>query len=242
MAGGQEAEERTGAVGPVETPYESGHPDYLGPPPTVLSEAGGSAVERRFGLWWQGIGARRRRLVLLAGCALTVGLLWGGAVLGRPAPAPPPPPPAPSLPVWPVQAATVTYAGLVPGSFGTGNRFTVMLTFTDTSNDAVALLQVAQPYTGITLTTGQLLPLRIVPGIPQTLWVEMQVQNCSHTPRADDLPFIDVTLSNARAIQTQSEILGEPYARDLGTAIRRACPPRPGSSGNPAGSAVPAAP
>ncbi len=230
----QETEQRTGAVGPVQTPAEAGHPDYLGPPlTTVVASAGRSAFERRFLAWWRGRSVRRRRLDLVVAAAVTVGLLWGGALLVRPAP--PPPTPVP----FPAQVTDIRYAGLEGTGIDTV-RFTVLLTVTNTSTESMTLDLVAQPYRGVDVTTAQLLPLNLFPGRPQPLWVEMTVRNCSLTPRADLLPFLDVTLSNARAIQTQSEILGAAYSRDLHAAILKACPPSPSRSGQSPAPSIPA--
>ncbi|MFC1416912.1 hypothetical protein [Streptacidiphilus cavernicola] len=243
MPGSQEADRRTGAVGPrtgavgpVQTPGEAGHPDYLGPPPTAVVEARGLSLERRLRAWWDRLGKRRRRLGLLAAAGLALGLLWGATLLPHPSGSTPVPPLVP----FPGQAVEVHYAGL--DATGGPARFTVRLAVTDTSDATMTLLQVAQPYRGVDVTTAQLLPLRLFPGRPQPVWVQMTVRDCSLTPRADVLPFIDVTLSNARAIQTQSEILGTAYARDLRAAILKACPPAAAPSGNSAARSAPAVP
>lgn len=241
MGGHREPEERAGAVGPIETPFESGHSDYLGPPPVQLSEAGGLALERRIGAWWCGLGARRRRLGLLGAGTLAAALLWAATAFWHPVGPPPGPPPAP-LPPWPSQAAQVHFVGLVREGGAGSVRFSVRLTVTNTSDQELQVDQVAQPYAGITVSTAQLLPLRVFPGLTQPVWVLMTVQNCSLTPRADRLPFLDVTFSNVRAMQTQSEIIGGSYDDDLFAAIRAACPPAStgsGKSAKPTFSAVP---
>jgi hypothetical protein len=234
----QQAGERVGAVGPVETPYEAGHPDYVGPPPTTVSESGGFGYERRFLAWWHGRSVRRRRLYLLTGGASAVGVLWTAALLGHPTAPPAAPAPVP----YPAQAARVGYSGLVQGSGPGAAQFTVLLTVTDTSDATLSVDQVGQPYGGVSATTAQLLPLRVFPGAPQAVWVQMTVRSCSLTPRADLLPFIDVTFSNVQAIQTQSEILGSAYAKDLHAAILKACPTSAADSGDIARAVISPAP
>ena len=219
MPGDQETERRSGAVGPVQTAGEAGTPGLPPPPETAVVASPGAAYERRIQDWWSRLGVRRRRLGLVLGAVLVLGLIWGAAQLVRPGGAPSAPlPPVP----YPAQVADVRYAGTT--ATGAANRFTVQLTVTNTSGTVLTLEHVAQPYRGVSVTTAQQLPLQLFPARPQPVWVEMTVQNCSLTPRADSLPFIDVTLSNARAIQTQSEILGTDYALDLNAAILKACP------------------
>ncbi|MFC1412322.1 hypothetical protein ACEZCY_07535 [Streptacidiphilus sp. N1-12] len=235
MAGGQEAERQAGAVGPVETSAEAEAADLLGPLPTTVSESQGLAAERRLALWWQDLGVRgRRRYRLGAGtlavllAATAVGLAVGRSGGG---------PPAPPVP-WPIEAARVSYDGLVRDIGNGQTSFVVLLTVTNGSSAALTVNQVSQPYSGVVASSVQPLPIRVPQGRAQTVWVQMTVRDCSRTPRADDLPFIDVTLSNLRAIQSQSEILGGSYAQDLNAAILEACPATPPPSAKSAAPSV----
>ena len=229
MPGTRDGGEPGDAIGPVQTPAEAGRADdpsddRPGPLPTALSASDGLAVEQRLRAWWHG-GSRRRRLALLATglVAAATALAWGAAMLVRPsAPAAPTAQPVP----WPAQAAAVRYSRLLTDRTDP-TQFTVVLTVADTSAAPLNLERVEQPYRGVEATSASPLPLLILPGTPQTVWVHMTVRDCSLTPRADILPFIDVTLSNLRAIQTQSEILGSGYAGDLHAAISAACPSSP---------------
>ncbi|MHA6759190.1 hypothetical protein [Streptacidiphilus sp. PAMC 29251] len=233
MAGGKRAEDRlAGAVGPIETPSEAGRADRLGPLPDLVSsvsETDGLAVERRLERWWHGLNPRRRRLGGLTAGALALGLIATAVTVaighsdGNSA--------AP-LPPWPIEAVKVTYDGLMQDGGGPVG-FTVLLTVANSTGAILTVSGVAQPYRGVSAASVLPLPLRVRQGAPQLLRVRMAVKDCSQTPRADDLPFIDVTLSNARAIQTQSEILGGSYASDLHAAILDVCPAVPPPPRNP---------
>ncbi|MFJ4789158.1 hypothetical protein [Streptomyces sp. NPDC088794] len=75
-------------------------------------------------------------------------------------------------------------------------------------------------------------------GTPRRIAVEISVSDCSGLPRIADLPFLDVTLRNTRAIQHHSFIFDGGYARDLSELLHGACGPatlRPGP--RPTGSA-----
>jgi hypothetical protein len=52
----------------------------------------------------------------------------------------------------------------------------------------------------------------------------VRVGNCAETPISADMPLINVTLRNTRAIRTRSEIFGHRYARDLTAVLRSICP------------------
>ncbi|MEY9966424.1 hypothetical protein ABIA33_004489 [Streptacidiphilus sp. MAP12-16] len=218
MTGGREPFERAGDIGPLETPHELSRESGSGAPATVLSESGGSALERRFGAWWRGLGVRRRRWTLLV--TGTVVLVLLGALVAyehhRVTIAAPPPP-------WPAQITKVDYSGVGPPPDASGRRFTLLLTFTDSGDHNVTITQIAQSYRGMVVSVQPAMPIVLYPGKPQVVRLAVDVQNCLNAPLHDDLPFIDVTLSNPRAIQTQSEILGDSYTADVDRLLTRAC-------------------
>ncbi|MCI3270459.1 hypothetical protein [Streptomyces cylindrosporus] len=75
-------------------------------------------------------------------------------------------------------------------------------------------------------------------GTTRRVTVEISVSDCSGLPPNADLPFLDVTLRNTRAIQHHSFIFGGAYARDLSTLFHRACNRSPARSApRPSGSA-----
>jgi hypothetical protein len=167
--------------------------------------------------------ARHRRitLVLLAAAVL----LAGGGYLRATRPHEPPRPRRPRAQVpYPVQAADVTYldgrpapAHAPPRSFS----FAVLLSVT--SGPPVTVTRVTQPYAGLSLTTEPQVPFQTKAGSARKITITMHVTKCGKAPRNADLPFLDVTLRNARAIQEQSFILGRRYAQHLSQALEVAC-------------------
>ncbi|MCS0606513.1 Tat pathway signal sequence domain protein, partial [Streptomyces sp. LP11] len=150
----------------------------------------------------------RHRRMVLAGLALAV--LLGGVGLchatraRRPAHASPP---APQVP-YPAQAVDVTYLDGSPVP-ARGFRFTVLLSVA--SGAPVTVTRVTQPYAGLSLRTEPPAPFRTVAGSARKITISAHVTDCGKAPRNAGLPFLDVTLRNARAIQTQSFILGDRY-------------------------------
>ncbi|MEU5333789.1 Tat pathway signal sequence domain protein [Streptomyces asoensis] len=163
--------------------------------------------------------AAHRRAALTALAAL---LLAGGGYLWatRPhdtrqaAPAPP----------FPSQVVDVSYLGEVavpPGTRPRSFAFAVLLGVD--SGPPVTVTRVAQPYAGLSLTSAPRAPFRTKAGAAHKVVVTMRVTECGKTPRGVGLPFLDVTLRNARAIQVHSFILGPRYAHDLSEALQVAC-------------------
>ncbi|WP_370150237.1 hypothetical protein [Streptacidiphilus sp. EB129] len=209
-------------IGPVEEPAP-GAGDEPTLRPTVLSTSEVPAWERRLGDWWRSLSHRRRRALplgaagLLGALALLAVLVTPGTRQGGSAgPAPEP---------WPAQITRVVYSGIGTSSDPTGHRFTVLATFSDTSSTAVTVTQITQPYRGVALTVTRPpgLPFTLRPGRPLVVPLAVDIRDCRYTPVGDRLPFLDVTMSNTRAIQQQSEILGDAYARDLSRLITAAC-------------------
>jgi hypothetical protein len=162
--------------------------------------------------------ARHRRGVLAVAAAVVV--LAGGGYLYATRPKPEPGPEAP----YPSQAVGVRYLGPVPrsaggplGSFG----FVVELSVLD--GPTITVPRMAQPYAGLSVRTDPRTPFRIGTDEPRKIVITMRVTECGKVPENAGLPFLDVTLRNARAIETHSFILGERYAQDLSDALQVAC-------------------
>ncbi|CAM5316938.1 hypothetical protein SVIOM342S_04342 [Streptomyces violaceorubidus] len=161
---------------------------------------------------------RHRRTVLASGAALVV--LAGGGYLyaSRPQPRPAPPPPYPS------QAVDLVYlapAAGSPGDAAGGYRFTVLLTVQ--SGPPVTVTRLTQPYDGLSVTSSPAAPFQTNSHSTRKIIVTLRVTECEKAPRNPGLPFLDVTLRNARAIEAHSFILGTRYARDLSQALEVAC-------------------
>ncbi|MER8014750.1 Tat pathway signal sequence domain protein [Streptomyces griseoluteus] len=167
---------------------------------------------------WQ----RRTLLIPAIACAVVAAgaTLWAT----RPPPAPPP-----ELP-FPAQTVTVTFlAGrtTAPPSLA----FDVRLAME--SGPPVTATRVSQPYAGMSAESEPRAPFRTASGSSRVITVTMRVTKCGRVPKNAALPFLEVTLRNARAIQTQSFILGPRYARYLSGALGEACDESTPSSPKP---------
>ncbi|MFI7497147.1 Tat pathway signal sequence domain protein [Streptomyces sp. NPDC049687] len=164
--------------------------------------------------------AAHRRTALAA--LIAAGLLGGGGLLYATRPhqreqATPRPP-------FPAQVVEVTYLGgrtVPPGAPPHTLAFEVLLTVE--SGPPVTVTRVSQPYAGLSVTSAPRTPFRTKAGSARKLVITMHVTECGKVPENARLPFLGVTLRNARAIQVQSFILGPRYAQDLSQALQVAC-------------------
>ncbi|MFF8589885.1 hypothetical protein ACF061_00340 [Streptomyces sp. NPDC015220] len=164
------------------------------------------------------LGHRRRRTALTA-AALAALLAGGGSLyLTRERQSPPPAPPFPS------QVVDVSYLDPAPvprdappGSFG----FALLLSVE--SGPPVTVLAMKQPYAGLSLISVPRPPFRTKSGTARKILITMHVTECGRVPENAGLPFVDVTLRNARAMEVQSFILGSRYAHALSEALQVAC-------------------
>lgn len=118
----------------------------------------------------------------------------------------------------------VSYLGEVlvpPGTRPRTFAFEVLLGVE--SGPPVTVTRVTQPYAGISLTSAPRAPFRTKAGSAHKVVITLRVTECGKAPKDAGLPFIDVTLRNARAIQVHSFILGTRYAHDLSEALQVAC-------------------
>ncbi|MFF8967974.1 Tat pathway signal sequence domain protein [Streptomyces sp. NPDC014995] len=163
-------------------------------------------------------GHRRAVLAVLVAAALLAG--GGHLYLTRPHD----PGPATVEPPYPSQVVDVTYVGVRAVPSGARPRtfaFEVLLSVE--SGPPVTTTRLAQPYAGLSLTSAPRAPFRTTAGSARKIVVMMRVTECGKAPRNAGLPFLDVTLRNARAIQVHSFILGPRYAEDLSQALQVAC-------------------
>ncbi|MET9990354.1 Tat pathway signal sequence domain protein [Streptomyces mutabilis] len=161
---------------------------------------------------------RHRRAVL--GCAAALAVLAGSGYLyaGRPRQPTPPPPP------YPVQVVDLVYLDAVPGPGGAEpGDFSFAVLLSVRSGRPVTVTRLAQPYDGLAMTSSPTAPFQTKSHSARKIIVTLRVTECEKAPRNLGLPFLDVTLRNARAIQAHSFILGSRYARDLSQALQAAC-------------------
>lgn len=161
---------------------------------------------------------RHRRTVLTSGAVLVV--LAGGGYLyaNRSQPQPAPPPPYPSQAVDLVYVAPSTGS---PGATAGAYSFTVLLSVR--SGPPVTVTRLTQPYDGLSVTSSPAAPFQTKSHSARKIIVTLRVTECEKAPRNPGLPFLDVTLRNARAIEAHSFILGARYAQDLSRALEVAC-------------------
>ncbi|QJT01042.1 Tat pathway signal sequence domain protein [Streptomyces asoensis] len=132
--------------------------------------------------------------------------------------------PAAPAPPFPSQVVDVSYLGEVAVPPGTRPRtfaFEVLLGVE--SGPPVTVTRLSQPYTGLSLTSTPRAPFGTKAGSVRKVVITMHVSECGKVPKNVGLPFVDVTLRNARAIQVHSFILGTRYAHDLSEALQVAC-------------------
>lgn len=227
MTGGRERPERpdpVGGVGPLESADD---------PSTVAAELQVNeptefGVERRLSSWWHGLDRPLRRGLLTAAILVAAGALALATVGDIPRHRPQAGQTRGPVP-WPAQITDVRYAGMAPGNDPRSTRFAFLLSFVDRDSDPVTIHHIAQPYAGLQVTTEDPLPIVVLPAETRIVLVLADVRDCARTPARDQLPFVDVTLSNLRAIQTQSEILGSTYAVDLSRELDERCGRTPAS-------------
>ncbi|CAL9407614.1 hypothetical protein SUDANB146_04920 [Streptomyces sp. enrichment culture] len=161
---------------------------------------------------------RRRRTA--AGALLAVAVLVGGFALHltRPRPAPPPEPRFPS------QTTSFRYLSMqVRDARATLPEFEFTIQAFSESDAPVIVLDISQPYAGLSLGSDPTTPLRVKRGMSRKITVTVRVTECGKVPRNAGLPFLDVTLRNTHAKEAHSYILGARYARDLSAALEVAC-------------------
>ncbi|GHE89707.1 Tat pathway signal sequence domain protein [Streptomyces griseoluteus] len=156
----------------------------------------------------------RRRTLLIPATACAV--LAAGAALWitRPRPAPPP-----ELP-FPAQTVTVTF---LVGRSTAPHRLAFDVRLAVEPGPPLTVTRVSQPYAGMSAESEPRAPFRTAAGSSRVITVTMRVTECGRVPKNAALPFLEVTLRNARAIQTQSFILGPRYTRYLSRALGEAC-------------------
>lgn len=162
---------------------------------------------------------RRRRTALAIATAVIVGAAGLTLYLTRPRP------PAPPPPLYPSQTVSVTYRGDMthPRAGERTFRFTVRLS--QNSGPPVSVRRITQTSEGLSVTVAPHTPFTVKTGSPRTAQITMHIRECGKVQRNAGLPFLVVTLRNVRAMQLQSFILGERYAKDLSGALTAACPP-----------------
>lgn len=192
-------------------------------PPADLLEAGDDH-RPRLGERWAAL-PRRIRIAAVA-ATTTAAALAAGALLTTGTPGTPDRPNSPMPPApWPIHATDITYTGLTGRADPTTRTFAFTLRAEATSRTPVTVETVRQGYRGLRLDVTPGPPIALRAGRPQRITVTVTVRSCDGIPLDAALPFLDVTLRNARARQEISQILGTAYAQDLSRSLRHICRP-----------------
>ncbi|MEU3463181.1 hypothetical protein ABZ721_24970 [Streptomyces sp. NPDC006733] len=204
-------------IGPVEGPG--------GRTPSVNTPLLPGRWSHRWEVRRAALSARGRWAVKVATAALAAVAVVGlGHALRTPEPVPDPGP-------WPAQVTYIAYESGRPQpqpAAGSG-VFGFVVSVRDGS--PVTILGVTPSFEGLGAEIGPSTPLTVKQGTTRHITIKMIVHKCSGLPLDVDLPVLDVTLRNTRAIQNQSFIFGGGYPRDLSAFLHRIC--RPTSTSSP---------
>ncbi|WP_327307292.1 Tat pathway signal sequence domain protein [Streptomyces sp. NBC_01298] len=111
-----------------------------------------------------------------------------------------------------------------PSQDRSGTAFAFTVRVRASAGPAVTLERLTQSSRALTIEVRPPLPATLDPGEARDLAVRIRVTDCVHVARNSGLPFLEVTLSNGFEKEDHSYIPGDRYARDLSTALTRACP------------------
>ncbi|MEU6401870.1 Tat pathway signal sequence domain protein [Streptomyces sp. NPDC046985] len=161
----------------------------------------------------------RRRGVVLTVATVAAALAVGGFLYAARDPQPPPP-----APPFPSQVVDVSYLDAVAPPSGSPPRSFSFAVLVDVdSGPPVTVDRISQPYAGLSVTATPRTPFRTEAGSARKVILTLHVTECGKAPVNAGLPFLDVTLRNARAREVHSFILGTRYARALSESLRDAC-------------------
>jgi len=211
----------TGPVEPVESAEPEHGDDVVGSDAPRLSDR------------WTRLPAHTRRAVLgtAAACALTGGLLLLPAPRSTA-------PPEPDLPPWPANVTEFAYRGVAHRATAASPVGAFRFEVTVRLGPPVTVYGIQAGFTGLRTRTAPDPSITVHAGTTRRITLEISVSDCSGLPLNPDLPFLDVTLRNARAIQHHSFIFSGAYSRDLSDLLHRACDTtRPEAHPRPSGSA-----
>ncbi|WP_409057137.1 Tat pathway signal sequence domain protein [Streptomyces sp. SYP-A7185] len=161
----------------------------------------------------------RRRTALAVATAVAVAAAGFGLYVTRPRP------PAPPPPLYPSQTVAVAYGGDMTHPRAGDRTFSFTVVVRQDSGPPVSVRRITQPSEALSVTVAPHTPFTVNTGRPRTARISMHIRECGNVQRNAGLPFLVVTLRNVRAMQLQSFILGERYAKDLSEALTAACPP-----------------
>ncbi|WP_329278319.1 hypothetical protein [Streptomyces sp. NBC_01451] len=131
---------------------------------------------------------------------------------------------------WPATVTTFRYTGLAATFDSSPASGLFRFAVTVHSGPPVTLRVNGAAFDGLTARISPAETSTVSAGTTRRITVQISVVDCADLPLDADLPFLDVTLRNTRAIQHHSFIFGGAYPDDLFQLIGAACgrlPARP---------------
>lgn len=159
----------------------------------------------------------RRALLTAAGCAVLAAAalnLLGPHRRSAVTPAPDP-----------VRATRISYAGTAGTPDRATRSFALRIRISVAEGPPVTVESVRQPFMALTTAALPETPFTVTERHTRAATLRITVTNCSATPTDVRLPFLTVTLRNARDIRKESFVLSRAYATDVAAAIGAVCGP-----------------
>ncbi|MFI6010511.1 hypothetical protein ACIBAG_17125 [Streptomyces sp. NPDC051243] len=213
-----------GPVEPVNSPETSQSHDTIGTDAPRLTD--------RLGDFWAGLSTRTRTTAVATAVAgaVAAGFTLIPQVSGESEP--------PTSAPWPANVTTWRYLGFAAphNSGATSGRFHFAVTVDH--GPPVTLTISGTAFPGLTAHAMPEPAFTVAASTTRRITVRISVSDCSELPLNADLPFLDVTLRNTRAIQHHSFIFGGTFSRDLSVLLHGACDQAADTPGpQPSGSA-----
>lgn len=207
-----------GPVEPVNSSTAENSYDVIGIDESRLTDR----LADRLTAHWTRLSPPARRATLAAALAV---LATAATVLLLPQPTNDP---APAAPVpWPANVTSWRYLGLAAplntDRHATSGRFHFAIAVDH--GPPVTLEVTGAAFDGLTAHALPAPAFTVAAATTRRTTVVISVSDCSGLPLNADLPFLDVTLRNTRAIQHHSFIFGNAFARDLSALLHGACDP-----------------
>lgn len=177
----------------------------------------GGSDKPRLSERWGGFSRGVRRLIVgLVCCALLAGAAVWILRADRSAPA------ARHKVPYPVHSTRITFVRVFDID---AQKRSFRIELRAVTKHLVLVRRVTQQYEALTMELSPPQAVTVRPGQARRVRVTARVTSCRDLPMRARLPFLDVTLRNARASQDLSFIPGDRYARALTRVFRTVCGP-----------------
>ncbi|WKX08272.1 hypothetical protein [Streptomyces sp. NL15-2K] len=214
----------TGPVEPVNSSETDDSYDIIGVDAPRLADRLTAWFTGRLANQWTGPPPRARKAALTAGVVATAVCVLLLAPTGTSDRADPPPRPTP----WPANVTAWRYLGpteplTAPTTDTKSGHFRFAVTIT--GGPPVTLTVTGTAFPGLDAHATPEPDFTVNAGTTRRITVEISVSDCTDLPLNADLPFLDVTLRNTRAIQRHSFTFGGAFSQDFSELLHGACEP-----------------